>query len=82
MQGIILLWVLGFILVMLTIITFYLRSVSKQNEIDDEAGLDVESKKQGIASSQNFVYTALVLVLVAMVGALYLYVKGSPWKDI
>ncbi|HQW82816.1 MAG TPA: urate hydroxylase PuuD [Ferruginibacter sp.] len=80
MQGIILLWVLGFILVMLTIITFYLRSVSKQNEIDDEAGLDVESKKQGIASSQNFVYTALVLVLVAMVGALYLYVKGSPWE--
>ncbi len=80
MLGIILLWVLGFILVMLTIMTFYLRSVSKQYEADDEAGIDVEKKKLGIADAQNFVYTALVLVSLGMVAALYIYVKGTPWE--
>ena len=80
MLGIILLWVLGFVLVMLTIMTYYLRSVAKQYEADDEAGLDVAKKQEEISSSQNFVYTALILVSVAMVAALYMYVKGSPWE--
>jgi uncharacterized membrane protein len=80
MLGIILLWVLGFVLVMLTVMTYYLRSVAKQYEADDEAGMDVEKKQEGISSSQNFVYTALILVSVAMVAALYMYVKGSPWE--
>ena len=80
MLGIILLWVLGFVLVMLTIMTYYLRSVVKQYEADDEAGLDVETKQGEISSSQNFVYAALILVSVAMVAALYMYVKGSPWE--
>ena len=80
MLGIILLWVLGFVLVMLTIMTYYLRSIAKEYEAEDEAGLDVEKKKEGIQSSQDFVYTALILVSVAMVGALYMYVKGSPWE--
>ena len=38
MLGIILLSVLGFVLVMLTIMTYYLRTVAKQYEADDEAG--------------------------------------------
>ena len=80
MPGIILLVVLGFVLVMLTAITYYLRSVAKQYEAEDEAGLDVEKKKAGIADSQTFVYTAIILVSVAMAGALYIYVKGTPWE--
>lgn len=80
MLGIILLVVLGLILVMLTVMTYYLRSVTKQYEAEDDAGLNVDEKKAGIASSQNFVYTALILVSVAMVAALYMYVKGSPWE--
>lgn len=80
MLGIILLSVLGFVLVMLTIMTYYLRSVARQYEADDEAGLDVAKKREEIESSQTFVYTALILVSVAMVGALYMYVKGSPWE--
>ena len=78
MLGIILLIVLGLILVMLTVMTYYLRTVAKQYEADDDAGLDVEKKKTGISSSQNFVYTAMILVSVAMVAALYIYVKGTP----
>ena len=80
MLGIILLWVLGLVLVMLTVITYYLLTLAKQYEADDEAGLDVESKKADIASSQDFTYTALVLTSVGMVGALYMYVKGTPWE--
>ncbi len=80
MLGIILLVVLGFILVMLTAITYYLRSVAKQYETEDEAGQDVEKKKAGIANSQTFVYAAIILVAVAMVAALYTYVKATPWE--
>lgn len=81
MLGIILLAVLGFVLVMLTIMTYYLRTVLKQYEKDDETGVNVEKKKEEIALSRNFVYTALVLVSVSMAGALYIYVKGTAWES-
>jgi uncharacterized membrane protein len=77
MPGIILLVVLGFVLVMLTVMTYYLRTVVKQIDADDEEGKDVENKKAAVASSQTFVYTAIILVSVAMVGALHIYVKGT-----
>ena len=80
MLGIILLVVLGFVLVMLIVMTYYLHAITKQITADDEAGLDVEKKKGEIASSQNFVYTAVILVSVAMAGAFYMYVKGTPWE--
>ncbi len=81
MLGIILFSVLGFVLIMLTIMTYYIRSIARQVDADDEAGLDVEKKKEEIASSQNFVYTALVLVSVAMVASLYMYVSGTAWES-
>lgn len=81
MLGIILLAVLGFVLVMLTIMTYYLHTVLKQYEKDDEAGVNVEKKKEEIALSRNSVYTALVLVSVSMAGALYIYVKGTAWES-
>ncbi len=65
---------------MLTVITYYLRSVVKEFDVADDAGEDVEKKKAGILSSQTFVYTAIILVSVAMAGALYIYVKGTPWE--
>ena len=80
MPGIILLIVLGFVLVMLTVMTYYLRTVANQIEADNEAGKEVENKKAAVASSQTFVYTAIILVSVAMVAALYIYVKGTPWE--
>ncbi|HMI79982.1 MAG TPA: urate hydroxylase PuuD, partial [Ferruginibacter sp.] len=80
MLGIILLSVLTLILVMLVVMTYYLRSVIKQYDDDEEAGLDVEKKKAEISSSQTFVYTAIILVSVSMVAAAYIYVKGTPWE--
>lgn len=80
MLGIILLSVLGFVLVMLTGITYYLRSADKECDAEEEAGKDIGKKKAGILSSQTFMYTAIILVSVAMAGALYIYVKGTPWE--
>lgn len=80
MLGIILLSVLGFVLVMLSIMTYYLRGIARQAETEDEAGAGIEKKKEEIASSQNFVYTALVLVSVGLVASLYIYVRGTAWE--
>ncbi len=80
MLGIILMSVFGFVLVMLIIMTYYLRSIAKEYETVGEGEIGSEKKKAGISSSQNMVYTALVLVSVAMVAALYLYVRGTPWE--
>lgn len=80
MLGIILLSVLGFVLVMLSIMTYYLRGIARQAETEDEAGAGIENKKEEIASSQNFVYTALVLVSVGLVASLYIYVRGTAWE--
>jgi len=80
MAGIILLAVFGIILVMLTAITYYLRSVVKEFDAEDMAGKEVEKKKSAVLSSQTFVYTAVVLVSAAMAAALYIYVKGTPWE--
>ncbi len=81
MPGIILLSVLGFVLIMLTIMTYYLRGIARQVEADEEAGSDTERRKEEIASSQNFLYTALVLVCVGLVASLYIYVRGTAWES-
>jgi uncharacterized membrane protein len=81
MPGLVLLIVLGIVLVMLTVMTYYLRTVSKQYELEDDSAPGLEKKKAGVASSQNFVYAALVLVSLAMAAAFYVYAKGTPWES-
>ncbi|HEX2684528.1 MAG TPA: urate hydroxylase PuuD [Ferruginibacter sp.] len=80
MLGVILLSVLGFVLVMLVTITYYLRSVGKAYEAEDEAGANVEKRKAAISLLQNFIYGGIVLVSVAIAGAMYIFVKGTPWE--
>ena len=82
MIGIILLIVLLIVLVMLIVMTYYLRTVKIQYDAAEEETEDsaIEKKKNGIASSQTFVYTAIILTAVGMVAAVYLYVKGTPWE--
>jgi uncharacterized membrane protein len=80
MTGIFLLVIFGIILVMLTAITYYLRSVVKELDTEEMAGTELEKKKAAVLSSQTYVYAALVLVSAAMVAALYVYVKGTPWE--
>lgn len=80
MSGIILLSVLVIILIMLVIMTYYLRSVKLHHDEDDEAGKDVEKQKESVLSSQNFVYTAIVLVSVGIVVAIYVILRGTIWE--
>ena len=51
MVGIILLVVFAFVLVMLTAITYYLRTVVKEFDAQDEKESDIEKKKAGILSA-------------------------------
>lgn len=80
MLGIILLALLGFVLVMLVVMTYYLRTVAENIDADEGQVINLELKKAGVASTQNYVYTAIILVSVGLAAALYLYVKGTPWE--
>ena len=74
--------VLLMILVMITIMTYSLRHVKKEQDEKDEAGelKGGEKALYKIASSQNLIYTALILVCVITVIAIYLTVKGTIWE--
>lgn len=75
MVGTILITVLVLVLFMLVVMTYYLRSVKKDEEEKDE-----DKDQQGILTSQNFVYTSIILVSVGLVIACYLMVKGTVWE--
>ena len=74
----ILLIVLFFILVMITIITYYLRTLKKEQEVKIEDGTAKEDVT--IGRSQTFIYTALILCCVMMVIVLYILLRGTIWE--
>lgn len=80
MGGIILLSLLVIILIMLVIMTYYLRTVKNNNEEADEAGKNVEKEKENILSTQNFVYTGIVLTSVGILVAIYVLLRGTVWE--
>ena len=81
MLPVILLIVLSAILLMLVIMTYYLRTVKTRYEEADETGESgAEEKKEGILTSQTFVYTSIILVTVSMLITLYLMLRGSVWE--
>jgi len=79
MTGIILLVVLLAILIMLVVMTYFLRTVKKTADEEEENG-DTDGRQESVLSSQNFIYTAIVLTIVSMVVAFYLTVKGTVWE--
>ena len=66
--------VLGFILVMLTVITYQFNSIHKLSE---NSSVDYKNK---LGISQGFVYTAIVLIILMLVAFSWLLVKGTPWE--
>ncbi|CAN5892013.1 urate hydroxylase PuuD [soil metagenome] len=81
MLPVILLVVLAAILIMLVVMTYFLRTVHKDFDEADEAGDDsAEKSKAGASVSQTFIYTAIVLVSVSMVIVLYLMLRGTIWE--
>ncbi|MEP7164521.1 MAG: urate hydroxylase PuuD [Ferruginibacter sp.] len=81
MLPVILLIVLSAILFMLVIMTYYLRTVKTNYDEADEAGEHgAEEKKEGMAVSQTFIYTSIVLVSVSMIIVVYVMLRGTIWE--
>ncbi len=67
--------VLGMILVMLISMTYHLNALAKTKEDKPEPYQD------RLINSQNFNYTALVLVIVLLISYTYVVVKGTPYES-
>lgn len=81
MSGYILLAMLLLVLLMLTVITYYLRSVLKQQAVAGEAGEELSvSKTMQVTTTQTFVYTAMLLTILGLLVSVYLILKGSIWE--
>lgn len=81
MLPVILLIVLSLVLLMLVVMTYYMRTVKINYDEADEAGVaGAEEKKEEMSSSQTFIYTSIVLVSVSMAVVLYVMLKGSIYE--
>jgi len=68
--------VLGFILVLLTVMTYQFHALQKHisdTDTDDE-------HKQRLSLSQGFIYTAIVLVVILLIAYTWYIVKDTPWE--
>lgn len=66
--------VLGFLLILLTVMTYQFNTLQKQSQ-------DVsEQSKNHLTLSQGFIYTSLVLVIAALVAFTWAVVKGTPYE--
>ncbi len=68
--------ILLLMLVMLVWITYHFRTIEKDHH--DESGS--ESFKISVGLSHNFVYAAIILVIITILVFTYLIVKGTPWE--
>ena len=70
--------ILVFILVMLVWITYHFRTLT--NESNSAAGGEAEASKNRLLGSHNFIYAAIILVIVTILVFTYLVVKGTPME--
>lgn len=68
--------VLGFILVMLVIMTYHFHALKKHPATSP----GTELQKEGVQLSQSFIYTALVLTVILIVLYTWYVVRGTPWE--
>ena len=68
--------VLGFILVLLIIMTYQFNALHKHSHETDSA----DKHTQQLSLSQGFIYTSIVLVIVLLVAYTWYIVKGTPWE--
>ena len=72
---------LFFVLVMLVAMTYHLRSIKESQQKEEEnTQQDFSVNISKIGGIQTFVYTCLVLTIISLIAALYIYVKGTPWE--
>ncbi len=80
MLGLGLLTMLFIILVMLIIMTYFIRNVNDQNSKDQDNEVQHNSFKNSLSNAQTYVYAGIVLTCVAMITVIYFLVKGTPWE--
>lgn len=66
--------VLGFLLVLLTVMTYQF------NHLHKEAGGSTDTNNNHLSLSQGFIYTSLVLVIIGLVTHTWAVVKGTPYE--
>ncbi len=64
---------------MIIVMTYFLRTVKKDQLVKDEDGTD-EKVIEKINNSQTFVYTALILVCVMILIVSFVLVRGTLWE--
>ncbi|MFZ1748997.1 MAG: hypothetical protein WAU01_02345, partial [Saprospiraceae bacterium] len=66
---------LAFIFISLVALSYKLPElISLQTKVDNE------TDEENLHASQNYVYIAIVLVILAAIANTYFAVKGSPWE--
>ncbi len=68
--------ILFFILVMLVWMTYYFRSLSTENENSPD-----KKDNSRLLSSHNFIYAAIILVIITILVFTYLIVQGTPLES-
>ncbi len=69
--------VLGFILLMLVIMTYQFHALKKNNPATGAS----EGNTERMSLTQGFIYTSIVLVIVLMLAFTWYIVKGTPWES-
>lgn len=81
MNGYVLLSILFGVLVMLTVMTYYLRTVNKNQEEENESSDGpMPASYHRTVTAQTFIYTAMLITVVCMIASLYLIVKGTIYE--
>ncbi len=69
--------VVGFILIMLVIISYQLRQVP---HADGTESIALEEQEKRIDLSKGFIYTAIILAIIVILTIIYFSIKGTPWE--
>lgn len=67
-----------FILLMLTFLSYHLFNFQKENNVEDDA--KDEHFKEKVELTKGFIYTGIVLSIIAIIICVYILLKGSLWE--
>lgn len=82
MLNIILIFLLGFVLLMLVIMTYHFGALGKKEKTgQNETETDNETRfEEHVGLSRGWLYTAIVLTIIGVIAIFYILVKGTVWE--
>jgi uncharacterized membrane protein len=81
MLNIILIFLLGFVLLMLVIMTYHFGALGKKEKTGQNETTDDETRfEEHVGLSRGWLYTAIVLTIIAVIAIFYILVKGTVWE--